>query len=63
MHGAHLFSLRVLARRKSGSGAHWTSTVPEERVVMIVLGSTTTLDLWEGVGTRVRGAEGLGGLA
>ena len=30
---------------------------------MIVLGFTITLDLWDFVGLRVRGAEALGGLA
>ena len=44
-------------------GRHWTSTAQEERVVMIVLGYTITLDLWQRVAARVRGAEGLGGLA
>jgi hypothetical protein len=44
-------------------GKHWTSTARGERVVMTVLGFTITLDLWDFVGLRVRGAEGLGGLA
>ena len=40
-----------------------TSTAREERVVMIVLGFTITLDLWVKVGERVMHADALGGLA
>ena len=42
---------------------HWTSTAREERVVMIVLGFTITLDLWDFVGLRVIHADSQGGLA
>ena len=42
---------------------HWTSTAREERAVMIVLGYTITLDLWDWVGLRVEHAGALGGLA
>ena len=55
------FSFMRLSRL--GGLRHWTSTAQEERVVMIVLGFTITLNRFGKVRERVMHTDALGGLA